>query len=291
MTSFESKNNVRNGIDKSYRKIKHELSPTKDTAYQHPSILHNKEQRSEENNIFQNLFSNLKNLIKNSKSSESYAMELVYHVWEDDQLDSLIDLFTSLKDSKNPKAKINIKYDDSHVFFETPKKTVKAKFDKNALHHIFSYCNGPIDTVAKINYHSRNAGPVDAPDEIKYLSDSPGPIDAIMELLYHTRNEGQVDTIFEWYRLVRNSGDISSRDEIQYHNQNPGPQDTKGEWLRRSKNIGPVDTQDEKNFYGINKESSSNPNNTGPIDTQAEMEARGKKDTNETIFNPRPKPY
>lgn len=217
------------------------------------------------------------------------AMELIYHVWEKDELENVFELFDEAKKSND---KIRVKHDDGNLVFEYKDQEVKIKLDKNLFHHIYSYCHGPIDTVGKLNYHQRNIGPVDSPEEIIYLTDTPGPIDTIMELLYHTRNEGQVDTPFEWYRLVRNSGDISSRDEILYHNQNPGPQDTKGEYLRRSKNVGPVDTADERGFYGTNKQTR-NPNladNIGPIDTQAEVNTRGKS----TAPSPSPfknKPY
>lgn len=213
------------------------------------------------------------------------AMELIYHVWEKDELENVFELFD---EAKKANEKVRIKHDDGNLVFEHNDVEVKVKLDKNLFHHIYSYCHGPIDSVGKLNYHQRNVGPVDSPEEIIYLTDTPGPVDTIMELLYHTRNEGQVDTPFEWYRLVRNSGDISSRDEILYHNQNLGPQDTKGEYRRRNKNVGPVDTPGERGFYGIDKENR-NPNqadNIGPIDTQAEVNTRGK-----STAPPAPNPF
>lgn len=261
----------------SYGKMQYKLSPLQDSQR-----LNAKDKSLKATSEFKILFNNFKEAIKNPDSHMSSSMALIYHVWEEDELDSLLDLFDSLKSSNNPKAKINIRYDDAHIVFSTPQKTLKINYNRDDMHHIFSYSNGPIDTVAKINYHSRNTGPVDAPDEIKYLSDSPGPIDSIMELLYHTRNEGQVDTVFEWYRLVRNSGDISSIDEIKYHNQNLGPQDTMGEKLRRTKNTGPVDTDDERRYY--------NPS-FNPVDTGSQTSSPIDKQDDLPVFNPRPNPY
>lgn len=240
----------------------YQLSSPKSTRNNHLSaLLHpEEEQETESSDITLEQF---QDLIQNHQKARD-AMQIIYHVWEEDELDNVFALFDSAKDSKD---KIKIKHDDEHLVFEYKDQQVKVKFDKALLHHIHSYCHGPIDTVAKLNYHSRNVGPVDSSEEIKYLTDTPGPIDTIMELLYHVRNEGQVDTVFEWYRLVRNSGDISSRDEIQYHNQNLGPQDTRGEYLRRSKNVGPVDTPDERGFYGIT-------NNAGSTDIEEEIENR-----------------
>lgn len=297
-------------FDRSYKKINHQLSSPNDTP-KHSSLLHERkeqlqteetryshehghehdQQHTHENHsgFFQENHTEstiedatsdgineelIKEFSENPRTTID-AMELIYHVWEKDQLENVFELFDAAKKSND---KVKIKHDDGNLVFEHKNQEVKIKLDKNLFHHIYSYCHGPIDTVGKLNYHQKNVGPVDSPEEIIYLTDTPGPIDTIMELLYHTRNEGQVDTPFEWYRLVRNSGDISSRDEILYHNQNLGPQDTKGEYLRRSKNVGPVDTADERGFYGINK-SNRNPNladNIGPIDTQAEVNSRGK---------------
>jgi hypothetical protein len=258
----------------SYGKVKYSLSPLKD-----PKPASHREQSSKVNKDFNILFDSLKGLINNPDQRMEASMALIYHVWEEGELDSLLDLFASLKTSNKPKAKINIRYDDDNIVFSTPKKTLKIDCNRDNLHHIFSYSSGPIDTVAKINYHNRNSGPVDSPDEIKYLSDSPGPIDTLMELLYQVRNEGQVDTVFEWYRLVRNSGDISSVDEIKYHNQNPGPQDTMGERLLRTKNTGPVDTDDERSYYN----PKLTPVNSGSKALEQEEDL--------PIFNPRPNPY
>lgn len=276
---------------KSYQKIKHHLTSPDDTPI-HSSLFHTESENPEnETDSSGGIIEQLQDLTKNHKTAED-SMQIIYHVWEEDELDNVFALFDAAKNSKDSDNKVKIKHDNEHLVFEFKEQQVKIKFDKNLLHHIHSYCHGPIDTVGKLNYHSRNLGPVDSPEEITYLTDTPGPIDTIMELLYNVRNEGQVDTVFEWYRLVRNSGDISSRDEIQYNNQNLGPQDTKGEYMRRSKNVGAVDTPDERGFYGLNQQNQNpNANNSGPIDTQDEVNARGKKTASPSPFDTNYKPY
>lgn len=118
----------------------------------------------------------------------------------------------------------------------TPVHT-NTKVQPELWHHIYSYQNGPVNTIYKGKYHNVNQGPVDTIGEMDYLRNNAGPIDA--------------------------------KDEIDFHNKNPGPVDTKGEGLRLNKNIGPIDTIGELNYRGKRQTISLNnvPNQEPDLET------------------------